>query len=85
MNIKRRYFKNRLEDIADRISKKLGLSQGILKFDIVLNSNRIEIIEFATRLSGGGFSTETIPAVYRYNLIQNFALMELGLKPTLPP
>ena len=55
MNIKRRYFKNRLEDIADRISKKLGLSQGILKFDIVLNSNRIEIIEFATRLSGGGF------------------------------
>ena len=43
------------------------------------------IIEIASRLSGGFFSTITIPLVYRINLIEKAILLSLGQKPVPPP
>ena len=43
------------------------------------------LIEFAARLSGGYFSTLTIPLVYGYNLIENVIRIALGEMPELPP
>ena len=74
----------KIEKIADKIAKAIRMKQGTLKFDLVYDGRYFQVIEFATRLSGGGFSTDTIPAVYDYNLVKNVAAMELGMVPDLP-
>ena len=52
---------------------------------IIDHNNNLYIIEIASRLSGGFFSTITIPLVYRINLIEKAILLSLGQKPTPPP
>jgi len=52
---------------------------------IILKNNRLYIIEIATRLSGGFWSTMSIPLVYRINLIEKAILLALGLKTKPPP
>ncbi len=43
------------------ISKELNIKNGVIKGDIVIHNDELYIIEFALRLSGGGFSSMTIP------------------------
>ena len=77
-------IKNKLEKILDSTAKSLGIENGVLKGDLVLKNNKIYLIEAATRLSGGFFSTITIPLVYRINLIEKAILLALGSKPEPP-
>jgi len=78
-------IKEKLEKILDNAAKALELKNGILKGDIVLKKNEPYIIETAVRLSGGFFSTITIPLVYHINLVEKAILLALGLKVNPPP
>ena len=70
-----------MSDICGRI----GLENGSIKGDLILSGNKLYLIEFAVRLSGGSFSTHTIPIVYNYNLIENVIRLSLGEEAILPP
>jgi len=75
---------DKLEAILDSAAKAVGISNGVLKGDIVLKNGEPHIIEVAARLSGGFFSTITIPLVYKINLIEMAVSIALGLDITLP-
>jgi hypothetical protein len=51
--------------------------EGVIKGDLIIKGGIIYVVEFAYRLSGGGFSTITIPNVYNYSLIDNAIKMGL--------
>ena len=70
----------KLINILDKVSKTIGLENGILKGDIVLKNGNPYVIEIATRLSGGFFSTITIPLVYKINLVKMAILLSLGIR-----
>ncbi|WNL29761.1 ATP-grasp domain-containing protein [Aliarcobacter cryaerophilus] len=53
--------KFQLERYLEIISEKLNIKNGVIKGDIVIHNDELYIIEFALRLSGGGFSSMTIP------------------------
>ena len=78
-------IKNELQKIMDVVAKAFEIKNGVLKGDIILKNNRLYIIEIATRLSGGFWSTMSIPLVYRINLIEKAILLALGLKTKPPP
>ena len=78
-------IKNELQKIMDAVAKAFEIKNGVLKGDIILKNNRLYIIEIATRLSGGFWSTMSIPLVYRINLIEKAILLALGLKTKPPP
>ncbi|MBE9529359.1 MAG: ATP-grasp domain-containing protein [Proteobacteria bacterium] len=76
-----------LTKLLDSAANALGIESGVLKGDIVLNEaegNAPYIIEVATRLSGGFFSTITIPLVYEINIVERAILLSLGQLPPLP-
>ena len=74
-----------INNLMNSVCKVIGLENGSIKGDLVLSNGKLYIIEFAVRLSGGSFSTVTIPLVYEYNLVKNVIQMALGRSPTLPP
>ena len=78
-------FQNRfwsdLNDLMFRCAKSIGLNRGTIKGDIVIGKNGIYVIEIAARLSGGYFSTITIPAVYGNDIIKAAVDISLGKKP----
>ena len=73
-----------VNDLMTKAAIALGLESGSIKGDIVNTSSGLQIIEVATRLSGGFFSTDTIPMVYGYSLIEQVIRMALGEEPLLP-
>ena len=73
-----------INNIIDKICLKLGIKEGVIKGDLILKEGIIYVVEFAYRLSGGGFSTITIPNVYNYSLIDNAIKICLNIKPNLP-
>jgi biotin carboxylase len=70
--------------LMDKVCRSVGLHKGSIKGDLILNGDNVFLIEFASRLSGGYFSTLTIPLVYGYNLIENVIQIALGKTPELP-
>ena len=83
-----KYSTQKLEDEIDGLMSKVcslvKLDEGSIKGDLILSGNKLYLIEFAARLSGGSFSTFTIPLVYDYNLIENVIKIALGDVPVLP-
>ena len=77
-------IKDKIQQILDNTAKALGIKNGVLKGDIVLKNKIPYVIEVATRLSGGFFSTITIPLVYRINLVEKAILLALGIKVDSP-
>jgi biotin carboxylase len=77
-----------IDDSIDRLMTKaavaIGLTNGSIKGDIVKTKKGLFIIEVAARLSGGYFSTDTIPNVYHYSIIEQIIKIALGLTPSLP-
>jgi biotin carboxylase len=65
-------------DLAAAAGKALGLSNGVIKGDMVLNNGKPYVIEIATRLSGGWFSSIQIPASTGVPLVQYAILQALG-------
>jgi biotin carboxylase len=72
------------DELMDRVCRAVGLTAGSIKGDLLLCQGRLVVIEFATRLSGGSFSTITIPLVHDYDLVGNVFRIALGQTPTLP-
>jgi biotin carboxylase len=69
----------------DNIAHIIGMKNGVIKGDIVLEKGIPYVIEVASRLSGGFFSTVTIPLVYHINLIEKAIMLAMGLKIQHPP
>jgi len=78
------YLFSKIDDVMNKIVKKINLINGSIKGDLILHNNKLYLIEFAVRLSGGFFSTITIPNVYGYNLVKNVIKLALGEKVNLP-
>jgi|APSaa5957512535_1039671.scaffolds.fasta_scaffold26987_2 biotin carboxylase len=53
--------KKQLKYYLEIIAKELNVKNGVIKGDIVIHNDKLFIIEFALRLSGGNFSTIEIP------------------------
>ncbi len=74
----------RIKDTLQAAAEAIGLEDGVIKADMVLQGDRPFIIEVASRLSGGFFSTITIPLVYGINIIGLAIQLALGMD-VLPP
>lgn len=70
-----------LNDLLYEAANAIGLKRGTIKGDIVLSHKGLYIIEIAVRLSGGYFSTVTIPQVYGNDMIKAALDISLGIKP----
>jgi biotin carboxylase len=75
---------NKLSELMTTAARSIGLENGSIKGDIVLTEKGLYIIEVAARLSGGYFSTHTIPHVYGINIIEQIIKIALGDSPELP-
>ena len=68
--IMKKHIKDKIISLIERTGKASGLKKGILKGDIVLAKNKEPyIIEVASRLSGGWFSSHQIPHATGVNII----------------
>jgi hypothetical protein len=67
-----------------RICRAIDLTEGSIKGDLVISGGKVFVIEIASRLSGGSFSTITIPLVHKYDLVGNVFRMSVGMEPELP-
>jgi biotin carboxylase len=65
---------------AENAGLALGVQNGIVKGDIVMTSEGPKVIEIATRLSGGWFSTDQIPLGTGVDLIGVAIKLALGEK-----
>lgn len=54
-------YKLKIEKIKKNICKMINFREGIIKGDFIISKNRVILIEFATRLSGGDFSESVAP------------------------
>jgi biotin carboxylase len=77
-------FENTVNKLMSKVCNAVNLTDGSIKGDLVLSGENLYLIEFAARLSGGYFSTLTIPLVYGYNLIENVIKIALNMDPILP-
>ena len=69
-----------IENLAIEAGIALGVVNGIIKGDMVLSEAGPKVVEIATRLSGGWFSTDQIPLATGVDLIGNAIKLALGEK-----
>jgi len=67
-------------DLVQRAALSMGITDGIVKGDIVLNNGNPYIIELAARLSGGYFCTHEIPLNIGVNFVAQAICLALGEK-----
>ena len=72
--------KESIENLAINAAKSLGLTTGIAKGDMILTKDGAKVIEIATRLSGGWFSTDQIPLSTGVDLIGLAIRLAIGQK-----
>ena len=53
-----------------KITSALNMDRGVIKGDFVINKNKLNIIEFTTRLSGGDFSESVAPLSNGVNYVK---------------
>jgi len=71
--------KKQLKLYLEIIAKELNIQNGIIKGDIVIYDDKLFIIEFALRLSGGGFSTIHIPENTGIDFLKIAIKLHLGI------
>tara|TARA_B110000971_G_C20020462_1_gene506058 strand:- start:518 stop:1732 length:1215 start_codon:yes stop_codon:yes gene_type:complete len=59
----------KINNLMQKIALNLGIKNATLKGDLVIHKNKVFIIEVASRLSGGYFSSHMIPSSTGINLI----------------
>ena len=74
---------NRIQNLLQKISNALKFNEGTIKADLILHKGKIYVVEIALRLSGGDYSTITIPKVYGIKIVQHAAKIAVGEKPNL--
>ena len=62
--------KKKIQIVLKKCTEALNFNFGSIKADIVIKNGKIYIIEVALRLSGGDYSTITIPEVYGNNIVK---------------
>ncbi|MAT63707.1 MAG: hypothetical protein CL881_07915 [Dehalococcoidia bacterium] len=75
-----KHVKKRIDETIKMGAESLGIKNGIIKGDIVISDNEVKVIELATRLSGGYFSTNMIPSSTGIDLIKEAIKISLGEK-----
>lgn len=53
-----------------KIANELNMDSGVIKGDFVINKNKLNVIEFTTRLSGGDFSESVAPLSNGVNYVR---------------
>ena len=71
--------KQKINQLVEKASRSLGIVWGTVKADIVIDKEEPQIIELAGRLSGGEFSTFSIPHVYGVDLVSIVIRLSLGM------
>lgn len=72
-------LKSKLDELILRGARALGIDEGIVKGDIVVDgAGKPLIIELAARLSGGWFATHQIPAATGIDLVGAVITFSLG-------
>ena len=71
-----------VKSIIKKICLQLGIENGIIKLDLVIDeeTERVNVIEFALRLSGGNFSSDIIPRSLGVNLLRDYISMRYNVK-----
>jgi len=69
-----------IDKIIEKASATIGITNGVVKGDIVVSENGAKIIEIAARLSGGWFSTVQIPLSTGVDFLGNAYKLALGEK-----
>lgn len=70
---------NNLTKYFTIICQKLNIKNGVIKGDLIISNNKLYIIEFALRLSGGNFSTICIPNSSHFDIIKLVTMLHLNL------
>jgi biotin carboxylase len=73
-------MQKKIYTFVKKISKKIGISIGPAKFDLLIHKNKIIILEMTTRLSGGFDCQYLVPAATGKNVIKAAMLTALRLK-----
>lgn len=72
----------RLRQVCQQVIDSLGLKNGTIKFDLVVNDARVVVIESAIgRLSGGFSCTHYLPLSYGVDFIQAALAVSCGKEP----
>jgi biotin carboxylase len=66
--------------LAENAGRALGVTNGVIKGDMILTKEGPKVIEIATRLSGGWFSTDQIPLATGVDFVGCAIRLALGEK-----
>jgi biotin carboxylase len=72
------FMQKDIADLAIKAGRALGVVNGIVKGDMVYGPNGPMVIEIATRLSGGYFSTDQIPLHTGVDMLKAAIKLALG-------
>lgn len=72
-----------IEAVIQAAARSMGISDGVLKGDIVVSDGEVFVIEVAARLSGGYFCTHEIPRSTGVDLVG--AAVRVALGDSVPP
>jgi phosphoribosylamine-glycine ligase len=78
------YFrlKSKIEKIILKIANVINFKFGVIKADIVINKNKIKVIEFAGRLSGGDFCESLVPLGSGVNYVKEAIKISINTIPS---
>ena len=74
-----KYF-NSINNTIEKLANFIGFENGVIKGDFVINDNKIKIIEFAGRLSGGDFCESLVPLSTNYNYVKDVIDVSINKK-----
>ena len=73
-------IQDEVKNVVEKAALSMGITNGIVKGDIVVHNDNPYVIELAARLSGGYFCTHEIPMNTGVDLIGNAIKMAIGEK-----
>ena len=71
-------IKSKSELVMTQAGQALGIHDGVVKGDFVINNGEVKVIEIAGRLSGGFFGTVATPYSTGVNLVENVMRLAIG-------
>lgn len=72
-----------VESLVEQAGLALGVTDGVVKGDVVMTPDGPKMIEMATRLSGGDFSESLIPLGCGVNIVEAALNIAVGFEPDL--
>ncbi|MGS0691448.1 ATP-grasp domain-containing protein [Shewanella sp. 30m-9] len=75
--------RQKVETLVEQAALALGVTDGVIKGDIVYTESGPKVIEVATRLSGGDFSESLVPLGLGINYVEAALKIALGEQPEL--